>query len=174
MDPAAGRAIFCRDKPGRLMVPVLPLFLLLFVLVPLLELVLLIEVGGRIGALATVGLCLLTALLGGLLVRSQGRRVLDAIRTALDRGRLPVPEVFHGACILLAGALLLTPGFLTDTLGFLLLIPPLRWQLYHALARRLAPPEPQAGEGARVIQVQWRRVEEYDREPPPGKGWGPP
>ncbi len=83
MDPAAGRAIFCRDKPGRLMVPVLPLFLLLFVLVPLLELVLLIEVGGRIGALATVGLCLLTALLGGLLVRSQGRRVLDAIRTAL-------------------------------------------------------------------------------------------
>ncbi len=84
-----------------------------------------------------------------------------------------MPEVFHGACILVAGALLLTPGFLTDTLGFLLLIPPLRWQLYHALARRLAPPELRADESGRVIQVPWRRMAEHDREPPPGRGWGP-
>ncbi len=138
---------------------VLPLFLLLFVLVPLLELALLIEVGARIGALATIGLCLATALLGGLLVRGQGRAVLDAIRRALDAGRVPVPEAFHGACLLVAGALLLTPGFLTDLLGFALLVPAVRARLYRALVRRLEArlAEPAGGAG-RVIEVRFESL----------------
>jgi UPF0716 protein FxsA len=145
--------------------------MLLFVLVPLLELAILIEVGSRIGALATIGLCLLTAAMGGILVRAQGRAVLRLLRRQLELGRLPVVESFHAICLLLAGVMLLTPGFLTDAMGFLLLLPPLRQRLYAILRRRLevevagwpGPPHP------RVIEGDY---EEIDDEPPPGRGWG--
>lgn len=151
--------------------PVLLALVLLFVLVPLLELALLIEVGARIGALATIGLCLLTAALGGVLVRAQGRTVLHLLRRQLELGRLPVVESFHAICLLLAGLMLLTPGFMTDAIGFLLLLPPLRQWLYELLRRRLEVevadwPRPSH---PRVIEVDY---EEIDDDPPPGRGWG--
>ncbi len=147
------------------------LFVLLFVLVPLGELALLIEVGARIGALSTLALCLATAVLGGLLVRSQGRAVLDAIRRALDAGRMPVPEAFHGACLLVAGALLLTPGFLTDLLGFALLVPAVRVRLHRLLLRRLeARLATPAAEGGRVIEVRFEPLEGDGRPRDPGEG----
>lgn len=152
--------------------PLLPVLVLLLVLVPLLELGILIEVGSRIGALATIALCLLTAVLGGALVRAQGAAVLRTLRRQLDLGRLPVAEAFHGICLLLAGLMLLTPGFVTDTIGFLLLVPQVRSRIYETLRQRIEvevaggpPGRPQP----RVIEVEY---EEIDDEPPPGRGWG--
>ncbi len=110
-------------KPS--MIP-FPLLFLLFLLIPLLEIYLLIEVGGVIGALPTVALVVLTAVLGAFLLRLQGFSTMNRMRATMMRGRLPAVEILEGGALLLAGALLLTPGFFTDAIGFLLLIPPLR------------------------------------------------
>lgn len=104
-------------------------FLLLFVGVPLVELYLMIEVGARIGALSTVLLVVLTAVIGGLLVRAQGFTVVLRVREMLERDEMPAVALLEGALLLIAGALLLLPGFITDALGFLLLIPPVRQRL---------------------------------------------
>ncbi len=115
-------------------------FLLVFVGAPLTELYLLIEVGSRIGALPTVALCLLTAALGGVLVRWQGIGVMMRLRETMARHEVPAIEMLEGAAILLAGVLLMLPGFVTDTLGLLLLIPPLRQAaIYHLLRRKGGP-----------------------------------
>lgn len=98
----------------------------LFVLLPLAELYVLIEVGSGIGGLTTVALCLLTAAIGGLLIRWQGLQTLLRARKNLERGIPPAMESMHGLLLALAGLLLFTPGFITDTIGFLLLIPGLR------------------------------------------------
>lgn len=112
-------------------------FLTLFILVPLAELYVLIEVGKGIGGLSTVALCLLTAALGGMLIRWQGvRTLLDAQRT-LSQGGIPAEQGLHGLLIALAGLLLFTPGFITDALGFLLLVPVFR----KLLIRRILPQE---------------------------------
>ncbi len=155
--------------------PVFLILLALFVGVPLLELALLIEVGGRIGALPTIGLCLATAAVGGLLVRSQGGRVMATLKRQLDLGRLPVEEAFHGICILAAGLLLLTPGFVTDGIGFALLVPSLRRFLYEFLRRRVEvgivdPGSHPGGGEPPVIDVDYEEIEE---DPPPrGRGLG--
>ena len=117
----------------------MPLLLLLaiFVLVPATELYLLIEVGSEIGALSTIWLVILTALIGGWMVRQQGLAVMFRVREQLDRGEPPAIEMMEGVLLLLTGILLLLPGFITDTLGFLLLIPPLRrWLILNWLKRR--------------------------------------
>lgn len=106
--------------------PALVLFLLLFVGAPLAELYLLIEVGTRIGALATITLSVCTAVLGGLLVRWQGVAVLFRVRAAQARDEVPAIELLEGLTLLMAGVLLLLPGLITDTIGFLLLVAPLR------------------------------------------------
>lgn len=100
--------------------------ILLFTITPLVELMLLIELGKRIGLLTTLGIVILTGVIGSLLARSQGLRVLRQIRLDLSAGILPGDALLHGLMILIAGAFLLTPGLLTDTAGFLLLIPPVR------------------------------------------------
>ena len=92
--------------------------LLLFVLVPALELVLLIELGQRIGTLPTLGLIVLTGVVGASLARSQGLRVLQELQRETEAGRLPAEPLVDGALILVAGALLVTPGVLTDAFGF--------------------------------------------------------
>lgn len=135
--PGPPRATSRPEPASRPIVPVLPILVLLFLVVPLAEIALLIEVGGIIGTLPTIAACVGTAVLGGVLVRGQGRAVLASLRRALDEGRLPAREVFDGVCILVAGALLMTPGFLTDAVGFALLVPPLRAALYRQLVRRL-------------------------------------
>jgi len=105
----------------------MPLLLVaLFVIVPLAELYVIIQVGEAIGALPTIGLLLLDSLLGSWLVRSQGRAVWRRFQEALGAGRAPAREVVDGALVIFGGALLLAPGFLTDIVGALLLAPPSR------------------------------------------------
>jgi UPF0716 protein FxsA len=113
------------------------LLLAAFIVVPIIEIALFIEVGGRIGLWSTLGLVVLTAIVGTWLLRAQGLAVLMRARTELDGGRLPARELFDGACLLVAGAFLLTPGFFTDGLGFLLLFPPVRLILRQYFAKRM-------------------------------------
>lgn len=115
----------------------MPVILLLFIVVPLVELYILIEVGQRIGALSTIGLCILTALIGGALLRQQGFETLTRARVNVDRGHLPALELFEGVALAVGGLLLLTPGFATDVFGFLCLIPFTRRLLVASALRRL-------------------------------------
>lgn len=102
------------------------ILLILFVGTPLLELYVMIEVGSRIGALSTIGFTLLTAVIGGYLVRMQGLATAMRVNQSISRGEIPAIEMIEGAILLLCGLMLLLPGFLTDLLGFFLLIPPFR------------------------------------------------
>jgi len=104
----------------------LRILFLLFISIPLLELWLLIEVGSGIGGLSTIALCLLTAALGGFLIRWQGMSTLLDAQKRMAHGEAPIEHGLHGLMIALAGLLLFTPGFITDSLGFLLLFPPFR------------------------------------------------
>lgn len=97
-----------------------------FILVPLIEIGLFIQVGGAIGLWPTLLIVILTAMAGSYLVRSQGARELANLRTSFGTMRDPSEPLANGAMILFAGALLLTPGFFTDFVGFLLLFPPFR------------------------------------------------
>ena len=105
---------------------VLHLLLLLFVAVPLVEIWLLLEVGGVIGAMPTIGLVVLTAVAGAALVRAQGFSTIMQVRRSMEAGEVPAVAIIEGIFLLVAGALLLTPGFLTDAIGFGCLVPPLR------------------------------------------------
>jgi UPF0716 protein FxsA len=96
---------------------------LIFTLVPAVELSLLIYFGSIIGTLNTIGLIIFTALLGAYMVRLEGIGVMYRIQRDLNEGRFPAEELINGVMILVAGALLLTPGFVTDILGFLMVIP---------------------------------------------------
>ncbi len=97
--------------------------LLLFILVPAVELVLLIEIGSRIGTLATLALIVGTGALGAILARRQGLRIIRQIQGELEAGRLPTDSLMDGVLILVAAALLVTPGILTDAVGFACLMP---------------------------------------------------
>ena len=132
-------------------------FFLLFVGVPLIELYLLIQVGGEIGALPTIGLSILTAVVGAALARRQGFAVLAEVHAAADRGEVPALPMLDGALLLIAGLMLLLPGFVTDGLGFLLLVPPFRRLLIGRFVRVL-PQRPTPGpEPPRIIEGEFRR-----------------
>ena len=111
--------------------------LLLFILVPLVELFLLIEIGRIIGTLSTLTVIVCTGILGAFLARRQGIGVLYQIRTEIANGRLPASQLADGIIILLAGAVLITPGVLTDAFGFLCLIPASRKTIKKMLWRWL-------------------------------------
>lgn len=100
--------------------------LLLFILVPIAELYLFINIGSQLGLGLTLAIIIVTAILGASLTKSQGRRAMEKFQAATAAGRMPAKEAIDGLMILLAGAVLITPGFLTDTVGFLLLVPPFR------------------------------------------------
>ena len=102
------------------------LILLALILVPLIEIGVFIEVGGAIGLWPTLALIVVTALLGTWQLQAQGLTTLNRAREQMDRGAMPARELFDGACLLIAGALLLVPGFVTDVLGALLFVPPVR------------------------------------------------
>lgn len=108
----------------------------LFVLVPLAEIAVIIQVGSYVGIVETIGLLLLISLVGAWLVKHEGLGVLRRVRSQLDAGRVPAAELVDGMLVLFAGALLLTPGFLTDTLGLALLLPPVRAGARAVLRRR--------------------------------------
>jgi len=107
------------------MSPVGILFLL-FLLIPLVEIYFLIKVGNIIGAVPTIALVVFTALLGAMLLRFQGWATLTRSRQVMEQGQLPALEMLEGVLLVFAGALLLTPGFVTDAIGFVFLVPPLR------------------------------------------------
>jgi len=109
---------------------------ILFITVPLLELYVLIEVGSGIGGLSTIALCLFTAALGGYLIRWQGIRTLLSAQQQVSQGALPAEHLLHGIFLAMAGLLLFLPGLITDTIGFLLLIPPFRSLLIRKAAKR--------------------------------------
>ena len=109
----------------------------LFTLVPLVELYLLIRLGTYVGAVDTIAIVIGTGVAGGLLAKSQGLAVLDRMRAELNQGRLPAESLFDGLLILLAGAMLVTPGLLTDGLGLLLLIPWSRQAIKSWLRRKM-------------------------------------
>jgi len=110
--------------------------LLLFMLIPIVEMWILIEVGGWIGALPTIGLVVLTATIGLSLLKQQGLSTLMRARRKMDEGAVPASELVSGVMIAVGGALLLTPGFVTDALGFALLIPQTRqWLLFKLIDR---------------------------------------
>ncbi len=114
------------------------IFLAAFILIPLIEIWVFIEVGGQIGALTTVAICILTAVVGMAMLRAQGLATLMRARQQMDEGVLPAKELFDGLCLLVAGAFLLTPGFVTDGFGFLLLVPAVREALRAVAGRHLA------------------------------------
>ena len=109
------------------------LLFLLFLVVPVIEIYLLIEVGSRIGAPFTILLILLTAVLGAALLRIQGLTTLARVQRSLDQGELPAMDLLGGLLLLVAGAFLLTPGFFTDTVGFILLVPEIRNRVAQSL-----------------------------------------
>ncbi len=111
--------------------------LLLFTLVPLLEIYLLIEVGRAIGPALTIALVLGTGVLGAALARREGWRTMQALQRRLNRGEAPTAELIDGGLILAAGLLLITPGLLTDLAGFTLLLPPGRALVASYCARKL-------------------------------------
>jgi len=112
------------------------LVLVFFILVPLLEMAILIEVGGVIGALPTVALVVLTATIGIWLLRLEGIATLAKVQDKMNRGQLPGTELLEGVMLLVGGALLLTPGFVTDTIGFVCLIPLFRHPIANWLISR--------------------------------------
>lgn len=123
----------------------MPLLFLLFVSIPLVELWLLIKIGGVFGAGWTIILCLLTAATGAALVRTQGLSTLMRIQRLSASGEPPALEMFEAAALFITGAMLLTPGFVTDAIGFLLLIPPLRRAIILVILKRYFIVTPGAG-----------------------------
>jgi UPF0716 protein FxsA len=133
------------------------ILVLLFIVLPVAEIYVIVKVGEAIGIFPTLALLILDGFLGYALTRSQGRAAWERFNRALAEGRVPAHETFDGAMIILGGALLLTPGFITDVVGFCLLIPPTRALvrgLVARLARRrvaftwgVATPPPRAGRG---------------------------
>lgn len=103
-----------------------PFLVGIFILVPIIEIYLFIQVGSYIGALNTILIVLTTAVLGAALLRKQGLSALQKVQSQLQRGELPATGMLEAMLLFLAGALLLTPGFFTDAIGFILMIPPIR------------------------------------------------
>ena len=152
----------------------LPLLLLLFIVVPIAELAVLIQVGQLIGVWWTIAILVADAVLGSILARTQGRAAWRRFNEALRSGRPPAREVLDGALVLFGGALLLTPGFLTDVLGVALLLPPSRAVVRAVLVRRFASRMiasmtaggPRGGFGRRPRQAFDVEGSAVDAEPP--------
>ncbi|MEQ9692782.1 FxsA family protein [Shimia sp. SDUM112013] len=110
---------------------------LAFVGIPLIEIALFIQVGGAIGLWPTLGVVIITAMLGTFLVRNQGALALGNLQRSFSELDDPTEPLAHGAMILVAGALLLTPGFFTDAVGFSLLMPPVRVAVFNYIRKRI-------------------------------------
>ena len=151
----------------------MPLFLL-FLLVPLIEIALFIQVGGVIGLVATLAIVILTALLGATLVRSQGLAILHQLCSRIDELRDPTEPLAHGAMILFSGALLLTPGFFTDAVGFALLVPGIRNKVFEFLRARIkvqtihAHDRSSASVDNTVIDAEYEELEPEPKDGPSG------
>jgi len=157
--------------------------LIAFIAVPLIEIGLFIQVGGAIGLWPTLLIVLVTAFLGTFLVRTQGAMALGQLRSSFSDMRDPTEPLVHGAMILFAGALLLTPGFFTDAVGFSLLIPAVRSAAFRAIRARVniqtfgtpggpahaAGPTHTSAQGD-IIDVDFHEISENDA-PKGSSGW---
>ena len=108
-----------------------------FIAVPLIEIALFIVVGGEIGLWPTLGVVVATAVIGTFLLRFQGLAVARAARSQISEGQPPVAPMLHGICLVFSAAFLITPGFFTDAVGFLLLLPPVRTLVIRLLLSRM-------------------------------------
>lgn len=146
-----------------------------FVAVPIIEIALFIQVGGAIGLWPTLAIVILTAIVGTYLVRTQGLLALNQISRSFNELRNPAEPLAHGAMILVAGALLLTPGFFTDGVGFALLLPPVRAMVYRYLSSRMTAGEVRFQSGFRpphdpnVIDGEYEEVK--PRNTSGASGW---
>ncbi len=134
------------------------LLVILFITVPIVEMYLLIRIGSVIGALPTIGLVVVTAMVGVALLRQQGLATLGRAQTALDRGELPANEMLEGIALLVGGALLLTPGFVTDGLGLICLIPATRRTLVRAASSRVVTTTKSGNTHAKTQSTKQGRV----------------
>ncbi|CAH9054787.1 hypothetical protein PSECIP111951_04138 [Pseudoalteromonas holothuriae] len=109
----------------------------LFIVVPIIEIALLIQVSDVIGGVATIALVILTAIFGAKLVKQQGLSAYSNVQGQMSQGQMPAAELFTGLCVIIAGVLLMTPGIMTDVLGFMLLTPVIRTRLAKALMKQV-------------------------------------
>ncbi len=165
---------------------------LAFLLVPLIEIALFIQVGGLIGLWPTLAIVVLTAVLGTYMVKAEGRAAINNLRRAFETLDDPSEPLAHGAMILISGALLLTPGFFTDAVGFALLVPGVRSAAFHWLKTKVKvqrfemgtnagpqrpthdPRRPTPGArhgGGEVIEGDYTEVSDDKRPNHPGSGW---
>ncbi len=161
--------------------------LIAFIAVPMIEITLFIQVGGFIGLWPTLLIVVLTALAGTYLVRSQGQLALSNLKSSFSDMRDPTEPLVHGAMILFSGALLLTPGFFTDAVGFALLIPAVRKAVFKAISARVKVQQfggpgpdprrptrvhPHERAGGDVIDGEYSEVSQSDEDAPKGtSGW---
>ncbi|WP_420328575.1 FxsA family protein [Mameliella sp.] len=165
---------------------------LAFLMVPLIEIALFIQVGGLIGLWPTLAVVVLTAIIGTWMVKAQGRLAMENLRRSFSELNDPGEPLAHGAMILVSGVLLLTPGFFTDAVGFALLAPPVRAAVFAWLRRRvhvtqfqMGPdprgpvhrdpragprPGPRTGQGD-VIEGEYTEVPKDKAPNHPGSGW---
>lgn len=162
----------------------MPVLFLIFLIVPIIEIALFIQVGDAIGLWPTLAMIVATAVIGSAIVRHQGLQALERARVAMERDRLPVKEAATGIALLVAGFLLITPGFFTDTIGFLLLVPAIRASLGTWLAGQVltggrvhvyrsgpfggAGPGRQGGGGDGVIDGEYQDLTGAPRPGKPG------
>lgn len=156
-------------------------FLLLFI--PICEIGMFILIGGQIGVVYTLALILVTAIIGSILLRFQGLSLLSKIQAETTAGRVPGKELVNGVMIMIAGVLLLTPGFVTDTIGFLLFIPFVRTVIWAFIGSKISVSmagsmhtgsagfgqshPPRGGDG--VVDLD---ADEYGETPNPDTPWG--
>jgi UPF0716 protein FxsA len=141
----------------------MPVFIL-FLVVPFVEIYLLVEIGARIGAPWTILLVVMTAIVGAWLVRVQGLATWRRFQASLARNELPATALVEGLCLLIAGALLLTPGFFTDAVGFACLIPPFRRAMIRRFLRQSiwkAPQDPvQPRDSSEPLDGNYKRIDD--------------
>ena len=153
--------------------------LMAFIAVPLIEIALFIQVGGVIGLWPTLLIVVLTAFIGTSLLRKQGSQALNNLRRSFGELQDPTEHLAHGAMILFSGALLLTPGFFTDAIGFLLLVPAVRSKVFHYMRSRVKVQSFSAhshGEQPHkstddIIEAEYHEVDSNKRPTHPSSGW---
>jgi UPF0716 protein FxsA len=145
------------------------ILLIIFILIPALEIYLFIEVGGYVGALTTVLLIMLTAIIGVWMLRIQGMSTLMRFQENLQRGQLPAMELAEGVVLVACGAFLITPGFFTDAVGFSLLMPTIRRGLIRLFVATRAPsgmrqeePVERTADGIRVVEGELIRPKDKE------------
>jgi len=159
--------------------------ILILVAVPIIEIALFIELGGWVGLWPTIALVIITAILGGILLRMQGFAAMQKLQSSVAEGGDPRGPLAHGVMILMAGLLMLTPGFFTDAVGFALLLPPVRSALIAWIGPKLAaraihmgpemqgrqPPRPDQPIDADYVDLD---VEDDPNRPRGNSGWSRP